>query len=278
MKLEDLKVGDRVRIRSWEEMEKEFEVSDDGDKIYCELSFVKGMKHLYGRTAIVKSIDEGYVELTDWSNKDGDMIWVFSADMLELAEAKENTSFTKKDLKFGMIVELRKGVKCLIHPERNYSYVFEESIKDYLIDHLPEGILFHNLLNGVLEIHLGCLTNDLRENSGISSYDIIRVYKDYTLKEVLWERKEVPQLSDEAISLLKLLPKEYKWIAKDKSNSVWVYEEKPNLVSGDWNLTSCRYKSFNLFRHLFEDLDLTQCYLIEDLINGWKNEKNAWSF
>lgn len=265
MKLEDLKVGDRVRIRSWEEMEKEFEVSDDGDIIYCKLKFINEMKHLCGRTAIVKSIDEGYVELADWSDKDGDMLWVFSADMLELVETKETTLFNKKDLRFGMIVELRNGKKCLIHGIRNNGYGNPSDFEG-------ENIYFRNILNAEWETTLDRYSDNLIHVEA-SNWDIIKVYKNYTLQEVIWERKEVPQLSEEAKNILSLIPKEYKWIAIDKypdqSVDVGVYDIKPfkSKEARFWWYKNNR-KKLSALSYLFEDLDPTQCYLIEDLING----------
>lgn len=77
-------VGQRVRIRSWESMEKEFGHNSCGS-IAAKGSFSKSMRPLCGRTATIASIDGKYVELKDWNDYSGDTHWQFSTDMLEPA-------------------------------------------------------------------------------------------------------------------------------------------------------------------------------------------------
>lgn len=76
----DFKVGDRVKIRSWESMEKEFG-SYEGS-IRCCASFTKLMKPLCGRYAKILSID-GYFVGLDFEDKTGDTKWQYSVDMIE---------------------------------------------------------------------------------------------------------------------------------------------------------------------------------------------------
>ena len=52
-----IKVGDRVTIKSWDEMVVEFGVDDGGD-IMCKFSFIKSMKHLCNESGSVIGIDE----------------------------------------------------------------------------------------------------------------------------------------------------------------------------------------------------------------------------
>ena len=47
----EFKVGDRVRIKTWEQMKKEFGENFDGE-INCRPCFTEYMKHLCGRTAL----------------------------------------------------------------------------------------------------------------------------------------------------------------------------------------------------------------------------------
>ena len=61
------KKGDKVRIRQWEDMEKEFGLDDDGD-IDCHYSFTKEMKNLCGLTATVDYITKNGIFLTNWEN------------------------------------------------------------------------------------------------------------------------------------------------------------------------------------------------------------------
>ena len=69
------KVGDTVRIRSWESMEEEFGLDDDGD-IQAHLVFTTEMRHLEGRVFVIEDIGyEGVYGL----NED----WEISTDMIE---------------------------------------------------------------------------------------------------------------------------------------------------------------------------------------------------
>lgn len=75
-------IGDRVKIRQWDDMASEFGVDNDGDIMIIE-SFVTNMAHLCGRTAtITKKIDDRVVEL-DYDDKSGDLAWEISIDMIE---------------------------------------------------------------------------------------------------------------------------------------------------------------------------------------------------
>lgn len=90
----NFKAGDRVRIRSWEDMRKEF--GEDHETIRCKYSFISAMKHLCMRTAILERVDsDGHIRLSSWSNDNGDMIWSFSTDMIERVE--DNRIITYRD-------------------------------------------------------------------------------------------------------------------------------------------------------------------------------------
>ena len=82
----EFKVGDRVQFKSWEEMEKEFGLDDDG---YIDIfpAFTKGMKYLCGTYATIEEINSnGRVFLTDHTSNKGNInYWNFSLDMLKSA-------------------------------------------------------------------------------------------------------------------------------------------------------------------------------------------------
>ena len=85
----EFKVGDRVQFKSWEEMEKEFGVDDDG---YIDIfpAFTKGMKYLCGTYATIEEINsDGRVFLTDSTSNKGNIYnWVYYLDMLKPAMNK----------------------------------------------------------------------------------------------------------------------------------------------------------------------------------------------
>lgn len=78
------KVGDRVRFRDWDDMAKEFG-TDNGCNIPCKFVFVKSMRQLCGTYATIESIDGSRVFLKDFT-AEGDPDWIYSTDMIELAE------------------------------------------------------------------------------------------------------------------------------------------------------------------------------------------------
>jgi hypothetical protein len=75
------KVGDRVRIRQWDDMENEFGLDFGGD-IECRFSFTSEMKHLCGMVADITSIDGERVYL-DFGDYKGNTSFSYSTDMLE---------------------------------------------------------------------------------------------------------------------------------------------------------------------------------------------------
>lgn len=83
MKVEDLVIGKRYRIRQWDDMEMEFGL-DERENIKVPYIFVKNMRCLCGKEATLKKINRKLVELGDWIDCDQlDTKWGFNADMLE---------------------------------------------------------------------------------------------------------------------------------------------------------------------------------------------------
>lgn len=81
------KVGDRVRIRQWDDMVKEFGLTDDGYIPFtktCDTTFTNYMKHLCGRTATITSINYKTEEVDlDFDDKSGDTNWCFFLGAIE---------------------------------------------------------------------------------------------------------------------------------------------------------------------------------------------------
>ena len=115
--------------------------------------------------------------------------------------------FSKKALHSGNVVEIRNGARFLYH----------NIDRDKILD--IRGYNYLKLTN--YDENFNCMTG----TSPI--FDIVKVYQDYTCQEVLWERKEKPQLTGAEKEILRNLPKEYKWIARDKNGSIFLYIDKP---------------------------------------------------
>ena len=146
----------------------------------------------------------------------------------------------KKDLEAGMVIETLRRNKFLIAIYENDLCVISLS-----------GVFIGKLIDFDYQL-------------------ICKVYEDYTLQEIIWDRDDVLQLSDEAITLLKWLPKERKYIARNK-DGVWVYNYQPHIEKGKdgsvYFISEQDGQRINRgFAEYFEDLPEGECYLIEDLI------------
>ena len=157
----------------------------------------------------------------------------------------------KSDLKNGNVVELRNG---------NF-YV--------LVNIYNKFILI--ALTGKYHFNFDNYSIDLTHTCGFEKLDIMKVYKDYTLTELLWERKETPKpnpkLTEDEKVILRNLPKEYKWIARDESTCIHLFTYKPNKSTWWWNGAECIKL---VFPHLFQFItwEDEEPYSIEDLLKG----------
>lgn len=102
------KVGDRVRIRQWDDMVKEFGLTVDGYIPFtktCDITFTNYMKHLCGRTATITSINYKTEEVNlDFDDKSGDTGWYFFLGAIEIEGEK---SMSKQE----RIKELKKQIE-----------------------------------------------------------------------------------------------------------------------------------------------------------------------
>ena len=150
----------------------------------------------------------------------------------------------KSDLKHGNVVELRNGNK----------YLFDD---DDFINLIGDGYL-----------PLDNYHEDFTDIDGEVEFDIMKVYKDYTCIELLWERK-VPKLTEDEKVILRNLPKKYKWIARDIYGCLYVYASKPKKGITMWESDGLPMIPFvHLFQFIkWEDVEP---YSIEELLGEEK--------
>ena len=152
----------------------------------------------------------------------------------------------KSDLKYGNVVETREGIKYLYHCKNSAQFL---NLDD-------DGFLW---------------IRDFDENLNIidcdNGLDIMKVYKDYTCKELLWERKEKPKPTEDEKVILRNLPKGYKWIARDLSGMVYIFIERPEKGQAIWY--GCGQPMIP-FYHLFQFIkwEDEEPYSIEELLEG----------
>lgn len=136
----------------------------------------------------------------------------------------------------------------------------------YLFTYYDGKYIFVDL-NGDGHYYADILRFDNNCNNSLIA--IMKVYKDFTFKEVLWERKEKPKLTDDEKAILKNIPKKYKWIARDKSGKLYIFINKPYKIDFLWYAVDSIY-DLNVFNHLFQFIkwENEEPYLIEDLLKG----------
>ena len=159
----------------------------------------------------------------------------------------------KEDLKNGNIIELRDGRRFI-----------KTCIEDFEFIRLDYTSATSTAIFPLSEFE------DYLKGSNIT-LDIIKVYEDYTLKKVLWERKEKPELTKVEEAILRSLPKKYKYIARDKisESMLCVFIDKPEKVLAKFWF-SPNYESLEIFKHLFQFIKWEDELptLIEDLLKN----------
>lgn len=158
-------------------------------------------------------------------------------------EKPKKQSFTKENLKFGNVVELRgDNALCLLIPHSGENNSVGGTISNITI--------FASLPKGVRVMYGEDINDDLTSNWR-NHYDIMKVYEDYTMKNLLWERKEIKLSEDERI-ILKNIDKKYKWIAREKSGQLWLFEDRPTISDDYWFDNGVCVESFYYFDNLFQ--------------------------
>ena len=93
-----MKTGDRVRIKQWDDMVKEFDTIHNGTILNCYGRFVDNMKHLCGRTATIRWVGRDGSCSLEFDDKSGELMWAYSLSMLEPMDGKDILFETDKIL------------------------------------------------------------------------------------------------------------------------------------------------------------------------------------
>lgn len=160
----------------------------------------------------------------------------------------------KEDLKYGNVVETGDGER--------YLFTYHDE-KDIFVGLTGDGYYYVDSLR-------------FDNNCNNSLIVIMKIYKNYACKEILWERKEKPKLTYDEKVILKNISKEYKWIARDKNGRLFLYIEKERITKGGdhWH-TDGGFLDFHMFDNLFQFIkwEDEEPYNIEDLLKeGDENE------
>ena len=91
----------------------------------------------------------------------------------------------------------------------------------------------------------------MKYKSGDDDRDVRRIYSDYTLTTVIWERDIGVKLTETERAILSGLSHEYKWIARDEDGGLYIFKTKPRK-GGVVNLWRGEFTSFEIYNHLFK--------------------------
>ena len=103
----NFKVGDRVVVRDWDDMEREYGVYPTSGTIKCRNGFTDTMRHLCGRTATVESVNDTSI-MVDFDDKSGDILWLYDSCMFNHIDSGKPTP----KFKVGDYVTLKEDVEA----------------------------------------------------------------------------------------------------------------------------------------------------------------------
>lgn len=151
MRIEDVVVGETYCIRQWDDMEKEFGLTESGS-IKCKSFFAKEMKHLCGKKCIVKDKGVGkiYIDIEDSAESS---VWNYTADMIEPIEENKMPIEIKPGY---IVVFLDKAMKeqtytVAIQNEKGEVYCASQFGWHHIKEDYPNG--FENEYDKIVKIY-----------------------------------------------------------------------------------------------------------------------------
>lgn len=98
------KIGDKVKIKTWEKMEKEYGLNkDDSSSIPCKGAYLKNMEYFIdelkcNRILIIKNLDDFYYYMEEDKNQ-----FCWSDDMIEHKMVEAATLYEPIDSRFEIL-------------------------------------------------------------------------------------------------------------------------------------------------------------------------------
>lgn len=160
---------------------------------------------------------------------------------IQKEEETKTKEFTKNDLQVNDIVTVRDGERYMIY-----------KIKGDLIGVSSNDCFY-------VGKGAACWDDDMIHHSAYS-LDMMKVQRpvyphqlqtrSWDTAPVIWERKEVPLLSEAEYHILKTSSTQWKWIARDKSGLLFMYEDKPDKKRYGW-IDNHWMPALDMYNHLF---------------------------
>lgn len=134
----NFKIGDKVKIRTWESMVKEFGTDRDGD-IPCRCYFVTYMKKYCGKVFTIKEVSRNGRYHLDGDDDISD--WRFSEDMFEDNVVKFKVGdkvIAKRNTPYNITTNGWKGVVTIVHDNGHIRVLGDCSGNDFEVDVEPK--------------------------------------------------------------------------------------------------------------------------------------------
>lgn len=128
--------------------------------------------------------------------------------------------------------------------------------------------------------------NDNLKHQNNSDYDIVEIkrpdkpqnliYSNWEDAPTIWKRQEKPIPSNDEYIILKNIDSDYKYIARDKSGSLFLYDTKPTKYDKQWDNANNETTGFTMYSNLFKFIKWRdeKPYLIQDLLKDYKDYKD----
>lgn len=209
------KVGDRVQFKSWEELKKEFGITQFGDIPTSPFYFTEQMKHLCNTCATISYIDGEDVGLINFStNNKNRTIFGYCLDMIKPVKlSKSKVKPDKCDNLEDTLSYMKKHIKRL---EPRYTSVITTVDDVEWSD--EEQIKWHE----------ECLKE---------------------LKKKQLEKKW--QFTEDEKAILRNTPEGYNWLYRSHDDYLYVTTDKPYKGEMDWGDNGL-WITLRPFQHLFQ--------------------------
>lgn len=229
------KVGDRVRIRQWDDMVKEFGLIDGCDIPFakCGITFVNNMKYLCGRTATITSINYDTEKVClDFDDNSGDTNWYFFLGAVE-GEKATNKQERIKELK-KQIEEINAQINELERDDTLEQYESDTTWR-------YEGYILNEL---------GCVNED---NDSIFNANEHNPYRHYMTEEYANKAAQMKKFNDMLMAFKWCYDRDYEpdWTANcAKYYIVYNSDDNPKHYCISW----CYRFNHNIIYFSSEDI------------------------
>ena len=121
-----------------------------------------------------------------------------------------------------------------------------EDGEEFKIEKFPFNTNRYKVYEGVLQFK-----TEYDEFWRVSNFEVNSIAGCEIIK--LPKKKE---FTDDELAIMRGLPKSFKWIARDDSGEVFIYQDKPikQNKSGVWSDNGAFYNSLHMFTHLFNSI------------------------